>query len=682
MPLIDGDIWFHLTYGKYFLHNNTLIPDHTLYSWTPATNDYIYCTWLSDSILYSLYSMIGLKGLFIFRYACIFVFITGVIVYTRKTHILTHPLTWLVCLIGLLISQIGISCKPEVFSFLFMTILTWNWWCIKNNKPEAWKYCYLFPCITIMWVNSHGGILAGCVFLALIGISEILNAKFNLTALSKINRTHLFISIILSFFALFATPYGWHYPVTLLQELIPNAEQIYFQSSIAAYNNTFSLDKELLDYGDLANVALAVMLFLVIPLLRKKKIEFSFLLTNLAFAFLYSLYLRGTFYWAPVYTFSMLFIISQQDNFSISTNRKKIILIALTISLSGVLSFRACRDAICRPSSFNYFGLDIGEHSPIDEASFIKKYYPGYNVGNTYNQGSYLMWELWPENKIMIDARHFPYRAWSHQNFNFTFNPEGNNFVERYPSDIWCVGLNSHKLAMWFYASKEWNLAYYGKNAAVFVRQGLPLYYVSEEEKQISFQSIRGPATSFYAFQFAVGIQDWATTDTIISRMEEIYRCSEYKIFPIVAAYFKQACIAYYKGDYKTTVQLLERTDVRQHLRRDGMLSLALLYLAADAWRNNDVYTSKTLAGKAITAQVTIYSLFNYGVINGYISQHEKTGISSNDWVKALEKFISTSHKDKNSTLNTIALKIIAGEYQQRPPLFLPLPEQPSTLSQ
>ena len=51
IPLRDSDVWFHLLYGKYFVENLTLVPDHTLYSWTPASNEIVYCTWLPDIFL-------------------------------------------------------------------------------------------------------------------------------------------------------------------------------------------------------------------------------------------------------------------------------------------------------------------------------------------------------------------------------------------------------------------------------------------------------------------------------------------------------------------------------------------------------------------------------------------------------------------------------------------------------
>ena len=38
-PPADGDLWWQMVYGKYLIENGTLIPDHSIFSWTPAAND-------------------------------------------------------------------------------------------------------------------------------------------------------------------------------------------------------------------------------------------------------------------------------------------------------------------------------------------------------------------------------------------------------------------------------------------------------------------------------------------------------------------------------------------------------------------------------------------------------------------------------------------------------------------
>ena len=68
-PIADGDLFWHLAYAQQMLERGTLIPDHALYSWTPARTATIYCAWLSECLFYGLHQLAGWWGLFALRYA-------------------------------------------------------------------------------------------------------------------------------------------------------------------------------------------------------------------------------------------------------------------------------------------------------------------------------------------------------------------------------------------------------------------------------------------------------------------------------------------------------------------------------------------------------------------------------------------------------------------------------------
>ena len=126
LPVRDGDLWWHMLYGRYFLEHHTLIADHSIFSWTPTTNDTIYVTWLPDIFLYLLHKATGLPGIFAFRYLCMLVPVVGCFLYARKLKIATHPLTWLLCLLAVIMSYTAAFEKPEILSYVFMTLLAWN----------------------------------------------------------------------------------------------------------------------------------------------------------------------------------------------------------------------------------------------------------------------------------------------------------------------------------------------------------------------------------------------------------------------------------------------------------------------------------------------------------------------------------------------------------------------------
>src|ERR1700676_5002708 len=75
-PILDGDLFWHMAYAKQMLARHTLVPDHTAYSWTPASNETIYCAWASELFFNWLWTHLGMSSLFVFRYLCVLAIMT------------------------------------------------------------------------------------------------------------------------------------------------------------------------------------------------------------------------------------------------------------------------------------------------------------------------------------------------------------------------------------------------------------------------------------------------------------------------------------------------------------------------------------------------------------------------------------------------------------------------------
>jgi len=686
VPLRDSDIWFHLLYAKYYLANNTLIPDHTIYSWTPASNDTIYCTWLSDLILYFFYTIGKVKALLAFRYFLIFFYVTGVLFYARKVKLLTHPLVWLLCLLGVLMSSTGIWAKSEGFSYLFMTAIVWNWWSIKLKGDEAWQQCYVFPVIMFLWINSHGAVIFGYTFLFLVGIGELLNQHFKQSSLPQKAKRHLYYSLAFSGLVIFCNPYGAAYPLALIKQTIPTTENMEALTRILAYQSPFSeasLTPQL-GFGAPANTLLIVLLFLAIPLIRKGLLDASFFLTNLVFAFLYTKYYRTTFYWAPVAVFSMVFLLYQSQ--SITFYQKKLAkrLICIVISCCFLwLSIYSLYDSFYRPNINTYFGLDEGDFSPYDSAEFIAENLPNRTIGNTYNVGSYLAWRLWPKNKIMIDARDFPFSAWSKSLFDFEFNPRKYRaFLLDYPADIWCVGYNSVAMYTWFYLSPEWKLVYCGRSASVWIKSDVQIGPMTLSQKQEVIAKMKQPFTLYLMYRFALDTHQFNVTDIILARMKETRYSPETRGVIQASELIKKAYLNFEKREYEKVVEILINPAVRMFFINELMLSKSLTYLGINSWFEGDANDAYRRFIRAYKIAPTFSSTYNVGVVGAYFDRmgyrldDELLKGNNNFWQDALEDFQKKSKENlKNAAvLQDNVRKYLSGEKQDKPILLRPLP--------
>lgn len=678
-PLGGGDIWWHLLYGKYFIANFTLVPDHTIFSWTPATAKTIYCTWFADIILYTIHSAAGIPGLLVFRSLCVIFFVFAVLSYARQLDILSHPFAWLLCLLGSLISLTAIICKPEIFTFIFMILLCWNWWYLRSNQDKLLNY-YFFPLIILIWVNSHGGVVFGYCFLFLIALGELLNSFLRLEHLSSYARKHFFTSLFLSLLALICTPYGLEYPKQIFFSLLPTQENFTYNSFIVAYVSPFSITSFRLDFGKLAYLIIAILFIATFPLIKRRQVDASFLLTNIFFAFLYTVYLRTTFYWAPVAVFSTLYIIGKRP-ISLFPNNKfsQLAVNGLAILSCLFISFNSIADSLYSPSAYSWFGTGRGNFSPFHEAEFIKQNYSGYNIANTYNQGSYLLWHLWPENKVMIDARHFPYRSWSWELFEFETTPsEHPSFMKKYPADIWCVSHGSMPLYMYLIRQPEWHLVFYGNSASVFVHKELVKKSYLGESNQAALEDTQSSYAALNAYNFSVYIKDWEGAGILVKRMQDILGEKKGEGVSGGASLFLQANQAYYKKDYPLAISLLQKKEVMTHFPSDTMLADALSFSALEKWQAQEDQQALELTQKAVLTNPTLITLFNFGMVQGYLLSPTHA-VSPSDqvedaaWQKCLRKAIELSMNiDGSKQLRDLALAMLNGELQDRPPIVIP----------
>jgi hypothetical protein len=648
LPIRDGDIWWHMLYGKYFLENRTLIADHTIFSWSPSTNETLYCTWLPDILFYLVYKIFHLPGLFTIRYACLLTIIIGAGLYAKKINCIKYPFIWLVILVSVLMSYTAAFVKPEVLSFAFMTLIVWNWYHIRSGGEDSWKYCYSFPVIMVVWVNCHGAFVFGVIFLLLIAFGELLNTWFSQgEMLTQTCRKHLFFSLLLSAITPFINPYGYNYVVQLFFDVLPTASNNAYNNKIAAYLTTFDYQTPFQNFGLYADLAILLLLFQYYKNFHLKKIEWSSLLTNFVFAVLYTKYFRTTFYFAPVFCFSTLYLYSntlgQQIQSKLNLNRVKNYSISI---LMVILSGFAIYNAYKTPEMYQWMGFGISETNPVEEAEFIKKYFPNAKIGNTYDQGAYLLWTLWPDNKVFFDSRHFPFKSWSDELFNdFQKGKNLKKFLNKYPCDLWLVSLRLSVPLSLLEQSPNWKRVFYGKNSMVFVRKNIPIP-PNMPHVSSAISSLNSKLNAYVVFSVACNIKDWETADKLLGTMADKFSSKEMVEW---GTKFKNGIKAYFDGDFKKTISLL--SSLRESpIKTNAVLAISHQFLAVEAWKNKKL----EMAMQHIRASWNllpgnIYSAYNAGIIERYRDESENQNKNQNlkkPWYHYLKYFLDRV-KDK-----------------------------------
>ena len=459
--------------------------------------------------------------LYALRYLFIIVFILLVFSFSKKDRVEFLPAMFLIGLTGLLMSNAGLRIKPELFSFLLMTITVWVWLRIKTQPDKAWPLFYFFPILTLIWVNSHGGFIFGILFLDLVLIGEVLNWIIGSSEkLDSRFRKHLFISIILSNLALFITPYGMRYPIQLINNLVINPEEFKrHMITIAEYQSIFFPQASHFHFIDYMIVSSGILIILMIAQLRRNRIDWALLLVNTSFLIIYIKYMRVTYFWAVIFVFSSSYLIrkvSQDKSELFIIKPLKIAINSITFILLLFFSIRLQYETYCMPS----IGFNINYISPIQEASFIRMKFPYQNIGNDYYCGSYLLWSLWPNKKIFIDARYFPYHRWYDEEHEFEKGKDKATIevlLKKYNCDLWCLSYDT-PVFQYFIASPEWRLVYYGPSACIFLSNRIDL---SQQTRSIAESIYKvGIYQAYTIMKFALAVGDLEVAKNIVKAMK------------------------------------------------------------------------------------------------------------------------------------------------------------------
>ena len=135
------------------------------------------------------------------------------------------------------------------------------------------------------------------------------------------------------------------------------------------------------------------------------------------------------------------------------------------------------------------------------------------------------MWALWPDMKVMIDPREFPFREWIDSYIAFHRGREVRTFVQDFPCDVWCIRYDCSGLITWFRQSPDWKIAFYGPSAVVFVGRDVPLVG-GDKSVGAGIGEIKSMRQALLVFYFAGSIHDWDIARKILASMKSRFRCT------------------------------------------------------------------------------------------------------------------------------------------------------------
>ena len=230
----DSDLWGHVRFGQLILAEG--LPEADPYAYTSSGHPWINHEILSEVAFGWAYTRFGAVGLQLVRYAVI-----GAVVLLVWRELAAHGLGAAGGGLGTALVVSGMSAglatiRPHLFTYLFFLFVLL---CIvRDDDPRPGWTIWLIPPVVAVWINFHGGVLAGIGVVGLWWLGE--GAAWRLGgdgAGRRFRRATLVLGASLA--ALLANPYGPGLPVFLLDTATEARPFITEWQSVTSHLSTF-----------------------------------------------------------------------------------------------------------------------------------------------------------------------------------------------------------------------------------------------------------------------------------------------------------------------------------------------------------------------------------------------------------------------------------------------------------
>ncbi len=388
---INQDLGRHLITGEIILKTFS-VPKTNLFSYTYPNFPFVNHHWLSE-VFYSIsFQIIGFNGLLALNTALILLSFGLIIAFVYKK---INAITFLFCsLLYLPILFERTDVRPESFSFLFLSLFIFI---LYKFREKFTKWILILPFIELLWINMHIYFPIGIVVLFLFLIDAIapfiqnLFQDFDSNQIPKpVQKNNIFI---LFFILMASTLFTLANPNGLKGALYPLEVFQNYGYSIQENQNIFFL----WNYSHNPAIlffAVSVILLFLFSIISHKITCSAALLISIFFSILALTAIRNF----PLFVFATLIPFAKSLS-NVKLSLPKHIKTVFVVFLLGLSAFEV--QQVYAKNGFG-FGVATGAKQGVD--FFIKQDLKG-PIFNNFDIGSYLIYRLYPKEKVFVDGR-------------------------------------------------------------------------------------------------------------------------------------------------------------------------------------------------------------------------------------------------------------------------------------
>ena len=473
--LSDADTAWHIGIGRYILETGT-IPDTGIYSYTAAKMPWMAHEWLTELIFAAIHKVAGLNGIVLLA-ALAIAFTNSILFSFLLSRGINTVLALILTIAAIAVTSVHWLARPHILS---MPILL-SWYIVlEAYRLRGKRYIYLLPLVSVVWVNLHGGFMAGLLLIAVYWLGSL--AEFFFSKDEKVRSDQKKNVIIygkvglLAVAAAMVNPHGYKallFPFRIMgQELNVGKIDEWLSPNFHGF----------LPYEYLL---LALIVVLGFSLLR-----FGFIEAGLVILWTH-LSLHSVRY-GPIFAIIVIPIMairlealmkdareggnslirglsaySERLQQTSSAMKGHVLQIVIILSVTAITM-----------AGGRVFGTPFLKHEfdnkklPVEAVEFAEKNKIQGRLFNTYHFGGYLIYKGFPKEGVFVDGRADMYDEFLKNYFDvMDLKPEWKEILDRF--DIaWMMITANSPLSVLLLETGNWNLVYADKVANVFVRRG------------------------------------------------------------------------------------------------------------------------------------------------------------------------------------------------------------------
>jgi len=374
----DSDFWWHLRTGQYIVETQSLpVPDPFADTTAAAPLAYpgelsvrrfnLTHEWLAQALFYAAYRAAGFPGVVALRALLLTAFcgLTGWVAW-RRSGVLDRG--WMAGLAAAAVAVPFALDRPQLFTYVFLALAV----VILESRRRLWLLVPLF----LVWANCHGGFVLGWVVLAAYGVGAPV-AFLLRRPLAKARGLWLWSAVAV--LASGVNPNGFRAVQVLL---------LYRSSAMQSY---------LLEWAR--------------PSLWPPPV-FALLLAAAAGTMVWARRTVRISDWLLLAAFSAAAFTAERNTIFIGFFAPVFLAAhlpwkrALPAFAGWAAAAALAAGIVWGTAAGNFFELRAAEwRYPFGAADFLSSHQVTGRMFNTYEYGGYLMWRLWPRERVFIDGR-------------------------------------------------------------------------------------------------------------------------------------------------------------------------------------------------------------------------------------------------------------------------------------